>query len=60
MLPKLQAFKSHGEKFMLGFALFVMFGFSLNFWGINANGIVTIANDDTMPVVSDKFDLIMP
>ena len=60
MLPKLQAAKSRSEKFMLAFALFVMFGFSLNFWGINANGIVTIANNQTMPVVSEKFDLIMP
>ncbi len=60
MLRKFQPVKSRGEKFMLGFALFVMFGFSLNFWGINANGIVTLANNQTMPVVNDKFDLIMP
>ncbi len=60
MLPKLQTVKSRGEKFMLGFALFVMFGFSLNFWGINANGIVTLANDQTMPVISDKLDVILP
>ena len=60
MLLKLQAVKSRGEKFMLGFALFVMFGFSLNFWGIDANGIVTLANNNTMQVISDKFDLFIP
>ena len=60
MRPVFQAVKSRGEKFLLGLTLFVLFGFSLNFWGINANGLVVLSNDNIMPVVTDHKAMIIP
>lgn len=49
--------KTFGERVSLAITIIGILGITLNFWGIVFNGIVVIANDDVMPVMTEASNV---